>query len=183
MKAIQLLSVLVLAGSNLTAFAQDNRQHGAHEHGTGRLDIAVDGAKIYVELNSPAANIVGFEHAPNSEKDHQTLDSALARLKDGSALFTLPRAARCSLASSDSGTPLANHADEHHGEESHGREEAHAEITATWIFDCARPEALDRVTVRLFEAFPLTERLQVQFITEQTQGSAVLSPSKPDLRF
>ena len=71
-------------------------------------------------------------------------------------------------------TPLLL-ADEH--------EDTHADITAVYRFTCAHPEALDRVEVRLFDHFPMTERLQVQYITEEHQGAAGLTASQSVVRF
>ncbi|OQX34187.1 MAG: hypothetical protein B0D96_09980 [Candidatus Sedimenticola endophacoides] len=202
MKVFKSMLVLLLAASTPLVLADEQRQHGAHEHGVGKLDFAQEGTVLHIELDSPAVNIVGFEHAPNSEEDHETLERALAQLKDGATLFELPGTAGCRLVSADAHTPLvdheegeAHHDDEHHEEhephnkheqrheESHEHEATHADITATWRFDCVHPEALDRVKVRVFEAFPRTERLLVQFITEKRQGAAELGASQPELRF
>jgi hypothetical protein len=61
----------------------EHRQHGAHVHGLAILNLALDGQQIRIELHSPAANIVGFEHAPASAVHHAALDQAVARLQDG----------------------------------------------------------------------------------------------------
>jgi len=194
--------VLLLATSSSLLLADEHRHHGAHEHGVGKLDFAQEGTALHIELDGPAMNIVGFEHAPSSEEDRKTLESALARLKDGAALFAFPEAASCRLVSADAHTPLvdhkesnAHHEDEHHDEhephdkheqrheDSHEHEHTHSDITATWRFDCAHPDALDQVNVRVFEAFPRTVRLKVQFITDNHQGAAELSASQPDLQF
>jgi hypothetical protein len=171
---------------------QEHRQHGAHEHGVGTMNIAREGKEVHIELDSPAANIVGFEHAPKTEADLDTLEDALARLRNGTRLFLFPDAAGCDLVDADVDTPLkehengeeAYHTEEHHAhEDSHEHQgERHADITATWHFSCAHPEVLERVSVQLFEAFPMTERLLVQFITGKRQGAAELSASQPDLR-
>ena len=184
---------------------QEHRQHGAHEHGVGKINIAQEGKEIHIELDSPAANIVGFEHIPKTELDRDSLTKALALLKNGTRLFLFPDAAECNLVDTDVATPLKEH---ENGEEAHHAEDAlqqderehtegphvheegyehqgetHADITATWRFSCTHPEALDQVRVQLFEAFPMTERLQVQFITGKRQGAAELNASQPTLRF
>lgn len=211
MQVFKPLCLLLLAGCAPTLAADEHRQHGAHEHGTGKLDIAQEGVALHIALDSPAVNIVGFEHAPKSQEDHETLETALAGLKNGAGLFALPKAAACRLVDADAQTPLADHeqGQTHHDEHEHRAEhepdarheedvehegdhehegghehnETHADITATWHFDCAHPEALDQVGVRLFEAFPNTKRLQVQYVTGKHQGAAELSASQPIVRF
>ncbi|HBG52527.1 MAG TPA: DUF2796 domain-containing protein [Gammaproteobacteria bacterium] len=192
MTVLKPILVLLLATSGPLALADEQRQHGAHAHGVGRLDVAQEGTTLHIELHSPAVNIVGFEHAPRSKEDHHTRESALARLKDGAALFALPEAAGCHLVHADARTPRmdeARHDDEHHEahaphpEQEQRHEETHSDIIASWRFDCAHPEALDRVKVGVFAAFPQTERLHVQFITEKRQGAAELRASRPELHF
>lgn len=204
MQALKPLLLLLLAGTALPLPAGEHRQHGAHEHSIGKLNIAQEGNEIHIEIDSPAANIVGFEHVPGTGVDHDSLEKALNRLKDGASLFLPPQAAGCSLVDSHIDTPLsdrgggeekhraehAHHTDEpshrnneKHAEAPHTHEKGHADITATWRFSCTHPEALDQLGVRVFEAFPGTERLQVQFIIGTHQGAAELSASQPTLRF
>ena len=57
------------------AHAADEHDHehgslGAHEHGVGRLNAALDGQTLELELESPAMNLVGFEHAATTDADN-----------------------------------------------------------------------------------------------------------------
>jgi hypothetical protein len=76
---------------------QEHRQQGAHVHGIVALNLALKGQEVRIELDSPAANIVGFEHAPSSESDHAALDKAVATLKDGDRLFRFNEDAGCRM--------------------------------------------------------------------------------------
>jgi len=46
--------------------AQATRSHGAHVHGMARLDLAWEGAQVQIRLETPLANLVGFEHRPET---------------------------------------------------------------------------------------------------------------------
>jgi hypothetical protein len=194
--------LLLMAGILSPVLAEEHRQHGAHEHGVGILNIAQEGVELHIELDTPAVNIVGFEHVPNNEEEHEALENALERLRDGAALFVFPEEADCRLLSADAKTPLADHEggeahpvdthddeqheahheeDEHH--DGHDHEAAHADIDAAWYFTCEHSDRLDRIGVRLFDVFPRTQRLQVQYITEKQQGAASLNAAQPELRF
>ncbi len=198
MQAFKPVFLLLLAGSALQLLADEHRQYGAHEHGLGKLDIAQEGAELLIELDSPAVNIVGFEHAPKSEQAHDTLEKALARLEDGAALFLFPDAAGCRLVDADIAKPLQNYEDVkkarqavgehraddplHQGTKKYAQEdghkpegETHTDITAAYRFSCAYPEALDQVRIQSFESFPMTEQLQVQFITGKHRGAPLNS--------
>ena len=194
MKYSQLLITLLLSANIPLALAAEQRQHGAHEHGFGKLDIALEGKELHIALDSPAANIVGFEHTTRNETDHEIVEKALTLLKAGSTLFTFPKSSECRLINSDIDSALDNHEEhvasnhEEH-EASHGEKhqkdndhkETHTDIRATWHFDCANLATLDRISVRIFELFPNTEHLQVQFITETKQSATKLTASQSEL--
>jgi hypothetical protein len=172
--------------------AGGHRQLDAHVHGEARLDLVAEGTEVQIALTSPAANLVGFEHAPASSAEGERLSEALATLKQGERLFRLTPAAECRLEEAVVETPLAgdkehehehDHEHEHEHEHEHAHAEAHADVDATYRFTCARPDRVEGVEVMLFDAFPGTERLRVQYVTEQGQGGADLTPSNPSLRF
>jgi len=43
-------------------------QHSAHLHGHAELTLALEGRALEINLASPAANIVGFEHKATSSE-------------------------------------------------------------------------------------------------------------------
>ena len=179
----------------------EKRQHDAHVHGIAALNLALEGNEVHVELESPAANIVGFEHAPSSEADHASLDKAVAMLKDGGRLFVFNAEAGCrmekadvtsSLLGEEHGEHKGDHDHEKHAEHDHDKDaheghehegEAHSDIEAAYHFECDQPGRLTRLTVELFEAFPGTQKLNVQYVIENKQGAAELTPSEHVVRF
>jgi hypothetical protein len=171
-----------------------HRQLGAHVHGSGQLDVVLDGNRLLIELTAPGANIVGFEHAPETTEQEQALSDALVLLENSNELFTLSAEAGCVDDESRVETDLTV-SDEHHDDHDHAEDhdedhedhdehesgEAHAVFYARYAFRCDRPEQLDRIGVRLFERFPGTEHLQVQLLGPGGQTAATLSPENPDL--
>ncbi|MEC8576069.1 MAG: DUF2796 domain-containing protein, partial [Pseudomonadota bacterium] len=79
------------------ALAEESRQLGAHEHGVGLLNMAIDGDVLAIELNVPGADIVGFEHAATAEADRAAVERALAVLADPANLIALPAASACRM--------------------------------------------------------------------------------------
>ncbi len=183
----------------------EKRQHDAHVHGIAALNLALEGQEVHVELDSPAANLVGFEHAPSSEADHAALDKAVATLKDGDRLFRFNAEARCRMEKADVTSALLDeehgeHAGEHKGDHDHEKQdehghdkheheehehegEAHSDIEAAYHFECDKPGKLTQLTVELFEAFPGTEKLKVQYVIESKQGAAELTPADHVVKF
>ena len=152
-----------------------------HVHGVGQLDVAFETGELQIELRSPAADVVGFEHAPRTPEQRAALEQAMDRLEQGADLFALPPAADCRLAQAQARSPHGSDAegqghDDHHDHgHDHGHHDGgHSEIEALYRFRCAA--APRWVDVRLFEAFPGMQRLNVQVITERRQGAATLDP-------
>ena len=90
------MTVLVAALSLLSqpCSAEEHRQLGAHVHGHGRLNIAIEGKKISLELEVPGADIVGFEHEPSTPDQKAAIAEGRAKLADALALFSPAAQAR-----------------------------------------------------------------------------------------
>ncbi|MDZ7828904.1 MAG: DUF2796 domain-containing protein [Halofilum sp. (in: g-proteobacteria)] len=180
----------------------ERRDHGAHVHGVMEMDVAALGEELEIALRSPAMNIVGFEHAPRTDEQHARLDNAVAGLRDGAALFDFANAG-CALREVEvhheheaDGHGHDEHADHEHEEHEHeddhagqedeheheaGHEDAtHSEIRAHYDFACEG--AVTRLTTTLFERFPRTESIRVQFLTDDAQGAQTLTADSPVLR-
>ena len=184
-RKILLLSALILI-SAATCFASgddEHRQHGSHVHGFGHMNLAVDGNDVYIEVENPSANIVGFEHVPSSDEDRHAVHEAAEKLEDGDSLFVFTKQANCSMTSVTVSSPLLSedHGDEHHSSEAHEEkhedhdEEVHSEFTAEYKFSCTHPERLKSVETRLFSEFPGIEELETQVLTSTRQTGAELT--------
>ena len=167
----------VVSVSDSHVHDHEHRQHGTHVHGVGQLNLALQDGELHMELHTPAANIVGFEHIPASEVDKGTLDQAVTLLRDGGRLFRFNQAAECRMEAAEISSPLLD--SEHHAEET----ESHADIQATYHFRCTHPERLERLGVELFETFPGTERLHLQFVIGHSQGAAELTGANHVMEF
>ena len=171
----------------------ERRQHDVHVHGIAALNLALEGQEVHVELDSPAANIVGFEHAPFSESDHAALDKAVAKLKGGDRLFRFNNDAGCRMETVNVASALLDkehdehageHLDEHaHKEKGEHEGEVHSDIKASYHFECTAPGKLTQLTVELFEAFPGMEKLEVQYVIEAKQGAAELTAADHVVKF
>ncbi len=106
----------------------------AHEHGAARLTIATSDKGFEVSLESPSANVFGFEYTPSSDEDHHTIHEAVEVLEAGNALFLASESAGCQQSSVEiESAQVKSHDeakhedhDEHDHDEKHEKEE-HAE--------------------------------------------------------
>lgn len=196
LSALGMISSIAIAAENHQN-EHEHRQHSAHVHGLAALNMALEGNEIQIELTSPAANIVGFEHEPNSEEDHTALLSAVDRLRQGDVLFRFNPEADCAMEVAEIESSLLEHEDEHgheheqeaehddrHGHDEHEEEgETHSEISAFYHFECSNPQNINRLSVELFDAFKATQQLKLQYIIENHQGAAELTPSNHSINF
>ena len=165
---------------------------GAHEHGVGRLNAALDGQTLELELESPAMNLVGFEHVATSDADKAKVAAARAQLEKPLALFSLPAAAGCKVTRQELESPLFGDkpdADDHDEEEEAGKDghehhHDHSEIHAHYQFSCAAPGALKTLDLaNLFTTFPATQKIQVQLIGPSGQQGTEVTAKAAALKF
>lgn len=165
------------------ALAHDHDSLDKHEHGVATLNVAVEGNKLEIELESPAMNIVGFEHAAHSATDKATAVNARAALEKPLTLFALPAAAECVITETEVESPLFGNddADEMHTD---AKADVHSDIDADYEMACSKPEALDSLSLApFFKQFPGTTRIEVQLIGPNGQKGAELTPASPAISF
>ncbi|MDZ5113246.1 DUF2796 domain-containing protein [Pseudomonas putida] len=161
---------------------------GAHEHGVARLNAVLDGNTLELELDSPAMNLVGFEHAANSDADKAKVAAVRQQLEQPLKLFGLPAAAGCKEDQQELESPLfgdapkADDGDEH--EHEHQHQHQHSDIGAHYQLTCANPNKLTQVDLApLFKAFPATQKINVQLIGPNGQKGVETTPAKAAVAF
>lgn len=116
-----LIATTLLTAANV-AIAQTERDLDSHEHGAGALNIALDGNAVFIELESPWNNIVGFEHEPNTPEQEKLVDDALALLNDPAKLFAFT-GTDCTVTQTSLENGLEH--DEHHDEHDDEHKDEH----------------------------------------------------------
>lgn len=183
------LAALAAEHSHEHDHAHDHAEHGsldAHEHGAAQLNVALDGKVLELQLESPAMNLVGFEHAAKSDADKAKVAAARSQLEQPQPLFGL-NAGDCKISKQELESPLfADHADTHKHEHDHEKshDSEHSDIHAHYTLDCQKPEELKQLNLgELFKRFPATEKIQVQLIGPNGQQGLELTPAQPTLSF
>ncbi|MBH3425473.1 DUF2796 domain-containing protein [Pseudomonas gessardii] len=195
----RLLLALPFALLPLAAQAADEHNHdhdhehgslGAHEHGVGRLNAVLDGKALELELESPAMNLVGFEHLATTDADKAKVAAARKQLEHPLVLFSLPKAAGCVVSTQELESPLFgdkpeddhDHATDGKGAAAHDHD--HSEIHAHYQFTCATPAALKNLDLtNLFKTFPATQKIQVQLISPGGQQGVEATAAAATLKF
>lgn len=167
MNRIAAAAFAVLAASAATAHEEEHRELGAHEHGVGQVEIAIEGLTVQIELHAPGADIVGFEHAAATAEDRAAIDRAVAALARPLELFVFPKAAGCSVAEAEAQLVGEEHGHEEHGHEEHAGEGGHSEFHAAYVLTCADPGAIRQIDFAYFTVFPNGRELEVQIVTDK----------------
>lgn len=159
--------------------------HGAHEHGTAEIELAVEGSDVVVNFASPVHNLVGFEHAPRDDQDREAVAAALALLDDPENLVLLQADAACTaveldvhweVGSAEEEEPDHDEATEDDARDDQDNGEQHADVAVAVRYRCDRPDRLNALDVTAFESF---ERLSEVELRAVGPGGAVLkSPSR-----
>lgn len=160
------LALLVAAGA---AFA-----HGKpHEHGVVKVDAAVEAGQLTLVVQMPLDNLLGFERAPRTEAERRAAAEALAKMRDGAALFRPDAAAACTLVSAQVEAPVLEAPTAASAGKPAAKDE-HADLDGTYVFRCAQPAQLKGMEVGLFDAFRRVQRIEVQAALPGGQRKTVL---------
>ena len=186
MRTLTALGVLIAATA--VAHATERRQLGAHEHGHSKLNIAVEGTTVVMEVAAPGLDVLGFEHPAETEADKAAVAAGTAALADPLSLFVLPAAAGCQvteavveLAQEEHDHDEAEAAGEAHAHEHDHEEELHSEFSGRYTLACADPAALTEIAFAWFDRFPNAKEVAVTLVTAKGQTSFEVERGDPPL--
>lgn len=200
MRHLSTVALAVSAVLSCAALAKNHdgepRHAEAHVHGVGQLNLAIEGKQVHLELDIPGFDILGFESV-NSAARREALSKAVEALKQPD-LWGFADAAGCQLqtvsvitgshdhhhkgshSEHDHGD---SHADghDHHGEQA-AHKSTHMDFAATYVYQCAQPKQLKRISTRLFDRFQHSAALQVQSLTDAGQMAGSMTRNQPETR-
>jgi hypothetical protein len=186
-------AVVALGALCLQVPANAQETHEAHVHGVGQLDVAIDGNRLTLYLDSPLVNLLGFEHPAVSAPDRLAAQTMSRRLRAPASLFVPTAAAQCTplpvklvsdalapaLLDPDGPAPQATPT----GKNKPAAQGEHADLDANFAFQCAHPDQLRTLEVKLFRVFPGFHRIEAQIVTPQRQSAASLEPGAAIIKF
>lgn len=151
--------------------ADEFEQHPPHEHGKVIINAALDGNQLVIELDSPAVNVVGFEHEPRNDDERAAVSSAAKLLGSGRGLFAMPREARCQFEKADIKTPQWEATDDVPGQpEPPGH---HADYEARFTYQCWSPGNLTWLEPSLLDKLRNVTEARLNIATARGQQSEV----------
>lgn len=143
-------------------------QH-AHVHGQIKLDVAIEGPTVVIEMDSPLDNFIGFERAPKTDDEKKIADAAVAQLRAADQIFKIDPSANCKL-----GPVTLRSAALGIGKAEPSATEGHADLDATFAFNCTNAAATKFIDIALFTAFKNPRQIDVQIAAPQGQFKRTL---------
>ncbi|MBK7363973.1 MAG: DUF2796 domain-containing protein [Nitrosomonas sp.] len=174
-----LLGLLGWLFSSANLNADTHHAHGAHVHGEAELYIVHEHGKLFIEFISPAINLIDFEHPPKSEQQQNILTHTKQILVEGDQLFQITPF-NCQLETATASAPYIDGAPS--AEHFHSGGE-HPDFHASYVFNCQANTKLTTIYTALIVKFPGIERIKVQWIVQNQQGSTQLTTDRATLSF
>lgn len=158
-----------------------------HVHGVATLFIILDGVQLDIELLSPAVNILGFEGPAINHAQQITIEKARHIMSQSQRLFQM-ESATCQLISHrvDFGNTLTvtDHLDnQHNTHDAKSDTEGHNDFGAHYQFHCNNNDQLSSLSTSILTEFSGIQSLQVQWIVNDRQGSALLDNGQSHVIF
>lgn len=190
----RLIPALMISMVNAAWGSEQQRSHDAHVHGHAKMTIAALGDGLEIELQSPAMNIVGFEHQANSDQDRQAVEAAREFLAKADGWIALDESSVCTLQTAKVESELLGehdheehkdeqdndheeHKDEHDHDHDHEGEgsDQHSEFHVTVSYQCSDMKLLSSVSFSgLFTQYPGIVELDVEWVTDTRQSATEL---------
>jgi hypothetical protein len=163
----------------------------AHIHGIAKLFLVLEDNQLNIEFLSPAMNLLGFEHQPNTPEQKTREQNALKTLAKTDELFLLEPAV-CQMTKVQVGidgldTSTHHNAKDkshnHSGHENHYNGDSHRDMEAHYHYHCEQAYGLHSMTTNITNYFPGIQSLQVQWIVNGRQGAITLDNSHHHIIF
>ena len=119
LKLLAVFATLPLIGAH--AAEDGHKELGAHAHGHGTFNMAIEGNKVAMELESPGADIVGFEHKAKTKAQKKALKNAKNTLSDLTNVVNLPADAGCTLKTANIEFHVEEAKDDHDHDHGHAK--------------------------------------------------------------
>ena len=129
----------------------------AHEHGSVKLDLAVDNKTLLVMLNSPSESFLGFEYKAKSKKEKRLLEEVKTDWNKNLLNFIGTKELKsCRITKSSWKQKFTS--------------SSHSNIVAESYIDCPNKLSGKKITLKLMSKYQRIKKIHIQLIRDN--GSA-----------
>ncbi|AUN98698.1 DUF2796 domain-containing protein [Bacteriovorax stolpii] len=167
MTKLTLVLALILSSQAFAGEHQHGKSLGAHEHGSIKLEMAVEGKQIEIDIDGPAESFIGFEYAPKTAKEKKAFKDAQDLWKKDllTKIIMLDAKLGCSLGE----VKFEQEMDDDHHEKGKKESGTHSDIEAEAKINCAQDPKGSMVSVALKKHFPHIKKLQIDLVGSETK--------------
>lgn len=190
MRTALILTGLMLAASGIQAHDNDHKHEhtkdhthdhghshdhhkdepGAHVHGQATMQLAMEGTEVDLFFTTPTVNLLGFEHRPETEAQHTALDKAVNYFRQMALLH--PAGGECRVITATVESPLLD-------EDFQG---SHSDLEVSQTLECSPALPGKRVQVAVLVDWTGIDKLQLQWLGDNGQGSQALTQRQQHFR-
>jgi hypothetical protein len=168
-----LMTLFIFLSVNINADEDEHsehRHHEAHVHGQAEMNILIDDTTFVFEINSPALNLLGFEHEPGTDAEKETVHKVNKMLLDYKNIVAVADM-DCKQSQNQMTAPFdeEDHDHNHHHGENHG--DGHSEYYLFYSLSCKDIKKIEQIKIKLFDNFPGFESVDVKWTYFTDAGS------------
>ncbi len=164
MRTTQTITALILAGLTVSGASAATTHHHAHAHGKAELELSIKAGAIRGVFRTPMDNLLGFEHAPKTQSQKNSVEQLRQRLSDATRFFAPNAAAQGLPAPSSFSSAMF----------SGGGQNGHSDLEYQFGFDCNRPGELKSIEALVFEHYPRMHEIRTELVSEAGQRAVIL---------
>ena len=171
---LSFLSIIGLLTAISGTHATEHTLH-AHQHGTLKLEMAVDQNKVEIDLDGPAESFLGFEYLPKNDKQKEIFKGHQLMWNNNlSSLVAFDQKVKCVVKETsfkqvlDKEEPLV-------AKKMNKKEEGvHSDIEASVKLECALNLSGSEVTISLRKVFPKIKKLLVEIVGNEASSVDII---------
>lgn len=157
--------------------------HGAHVHGAGELNIAVDEQQITIAFESPTESIYGFETEAKTKEQKKAKEEKLSFLRSQiEKVFQTEAQLQCSWKASKVEVVKEDEEEEDHDEHADEAQAEHRSLEAEWIATCKKSPSGSILKIDFGSQFPRLKSLKVNVLKDASQKSSSLKSGAGEVK-
>ena len=156
MKKFSLILFSTLLLSQIAHAGTHGKSMGAHSHGSIKIEMAIEGKNIEIDIDGPAESFIGFEYAPKTikEKTIWADSESLWKKELITKLFILDSALGCTISEASFVQEI---------------DKNHSDIEAVAKINCTRDLAGQSLIVSIKKHFPKLKKLTLELVGSEAK--------------
>ena len=150
-------------------------EHHVHMHGVAQFTLVVDRSSVVVDLDSPAMNLLGFEHVPISEEESLKVRNVVQVLKNSDNLIQFSSDAECTQIHSSVSSGLIAQSPMSSALPLSDLEKGHIAFEVGYLLECKHPENIHSASFPVFIQFKGIDELNGQWVIGDQQGAGTFT--------